>query len=166
MKNKALIVSILLLIVLTVTGCEKKDNKVYAYYDDLKSYGETKNKLEDYKKSYKELKDENGKQRKYFLGHILDKDGKIERGFVCGIENDKPFCIEGKNDKETYEENKKILLDTYGKKKCKEEKYDNVSFMKCSGKLDVSISSNGNGYIGISKSGQCYVRSDNSMYCY
>jgi len=77
---------------------------VFAYYTDYKwikgsGYGENEssgnNKLtnpnEDYFEDYTEL------NKSYFLGHVLDDNGYIIENYACGIEDDKPFCLEGKH---------------------------------------------------------------------
>ena len=179
MKKKILIITMIFASVFIVTGCEKKKEEVkptpkptkkeeyvYAYYTDLENYGDNGTKLENYKKDYKELKDDEGNQRRFFLGHILDKKGKIKRGFVCGIENDKLFCVEGTQDKSAYKNNKKVLYEAYGKDKCKEDKYDDIYYMACGDELITKISSNGSVYLGFSKSDQCYSNNDTSIYCY
>ena len=80
---------------------------VFAYYTDWLTYTDSdssghqlnRSTLNEYTNDYTTLK-KNGVQRKYFLGHILDSNNVIQRGFVCGIKNyglatEKAFCIEG-----------------------------------------------------------------------
>ena len=72
---------------------------VFAYYTDYKwikgsGYGESEssgnNKLTTYTNDYTTL------NKNYFLGHVLDDSGYIIDNYACGIEDDKPFCLEGK----------------------------------------------------------------------
>lgn len=121
-----------------ITGCESKkedknnnktetkedDNKisndvincqdcVYAYYNDEKKYGENGDILSNYTKDFKTLKDENGNQRKIFLGHIIDDDNKIIKGFVCRAEFGKVFCLEGSTNGSTYESNVNVINELF-----------------------------------------------------
>ena len=129
--KKFLILSLVTISTIMLTGCgtnssnksgnqtgkssqiESCPNCVFAFYDGAKYYGENGSILTEYTNDYTTLKDKDGKQRKFFLGHILDKDGKIEKGFACGINNEKPFCIEGnKTYKEVISELKKVFGDS------------------------------------------------------
>ena len=71
--------------------------------------GKTPNTLDDVVavSNYRDL------NSNYFLGHII-KDGVIKRIFVCGIENNQPFCLSSDNGlrgEETfhYQRNKQIM---------------------------------------------------------
>ena len=172
--RKFLILSLITISILMLTGCGSSDKKqngasidendckncVFAFYTEEKQYGENGDILTEYTKDYTTLKDENGNQRKRFLGHILDKDGKILRGFACGIKEDKVFCIEGSKDGSTYESNKQILKKIYG-----EEKFSQYgSYIECYD--DVGAIANYYGDVNVHDSDNCYVNSNGSMYCW
>lgn len=104
--KKILILSLIALTTIVLTGCTNKDNSestsvegcedcVYSFYTDRKSYGENGSTLTKYTKDYTTLKDNAGKKRQVFLGHILDENGKIKKAYVCGINNNKVICIDG-----------------------------------------------------------------------
>ncbi len=124
---KKILVIVLLMSTIMLTGCDlfkKEDGKVkscpdcvYDYYylmdhawDDENAVG---NKVVKYDKDYKNLKDENGNQRDIFLGYKIDKEEKIEKIYVCIMNNNKPICIEGSKDGSTYESNTKILKESF-----------------------------------------------------
>ncbi len=81
-------------------------NCVYAFYTDLKAYTDydynndeplQRSTLTNYTSDYTTLQN-NGVQRKYFFGHILDSNNVIQRAFVCGLKDgNKLFCLEGVN---------------------------------------------------------------------
>ena len=73
-------------------------------------------------KAAKELKTTTGESRKMFLGHTLE-NGKIKRGFACGINNENVFCIEGSRDGSKYEDNVDILRRIFGDDNCEEDDY-------------------------------------------
>ena len=115
-------IKFLLVLVLTafcLTGCSlpfnidfsSKKNKegsiescpgcVFAFYTDYKyiassstaSYMRAETtELTDYETDYRKVIEKTGKN--FFLGHTLDKNGKINRSFVCAEIDDKPFCFE------------------------------------------------------------------------
>lgn len=130
-------------IVPTIDSCP---NCVFAYYevDEIKDYGENGGILTNYTRDYRLLK-ENNEQLVYFLGHVIDNNGKILRGFTCGIvnigeTNEKAFCLEGSHGGETYNSNKTLLqgMESYFSEGCEEEE-DNFH---CTGDINVIISTN------------------------
>lgn len=163
MKKKVLFGSLLFVLVLLLSGCGNKakiencKDCVFARYNESKKYGDRI--ITDYTDNYKNLKG-----NKIFLGHKLNNNKRIVTGYVCAIENKKAFCIEGKSDSKTYEKNKKVLYNVYGKDKCKEDKIGDANAMTCSGDLQVSIYDN-TILIAESKSNQCVIMNEN-MYCY
>lgn len=53
---------------------------------------------DDYVEDYNDLEDAvTGEEVVVFVGFKLDENSKIEKAFACGIEKNKPFCIEGYN---------------------------------------------------------------------
>ena len=126
--------------IILLCGCNKKSeiaesnqiescpNCVFAYYNEVKTFKQDNNygldTLTEYTKDYTTLKDNNGNQRRVFLGHVLDKDNKIIKAYVCGIYNDKPFCLEGGTDNSKYNANKKILNEIFNN--CSEYKTQNL----------------------------------------
>ena len=165
MKKKVVILCLVVISVFVVTGCgcHKKtkakncENCVYAYYTDTKEYG---NKLKDYTDDYTSLK-----HSKFFLGHELDEYDNITKGYVCGVENKKLFCLEGSTgDEKIYKSNKELLYKIYGKDKCKEADLNGTKALTCSGDLNISIYDNSI-VVGTHKNDQCYMM-DDRMYCY
>ena len=170
--KKLLIIALLSTLVLTGCGSKNKEEKtneeigtckdcVYAYYTDVKAYGEDGDVLTDYTKDYTTLKDENSNQRTSFLGHMLDENGKIKRAFVCAIEGDKIYCIEGTSDGSKYNSNKEVIKGIYDESKCEEED----TYYSCQGDRFVEISENG--LASIDDDTGCTVFSiNNTMGCY
>lgn len=157
---KKIIFVLLIIILLTgcssnskVIGCEKC---VYSHFSSKKMIGD---KLDSYKKDY------NDTNNKVFLGYELDTNDKIIKGYVCGTDKGKTYCLEGNLNNSKYESNKKILDDIYNKSNCTEKSYDNEKYYSCTGELTVNISSNSYNYIGTSKSNQCYISNDGTTYC-
>ena len=104
--------------------------------------------------------------RQYFLGVILsDGDhGTIERAFVCGVEKETPFCIEGTRDGSKNTDNMAILNSLYGpynestKLGCVEDPFD--SDMQCTGStVDTSI------YYNILRVDWCEVHMNGELGC-
>lgn len=87
---------------------------VYAVYDNNKNYGENGDMLANYETDYTQLNSD------YFLGHILNDNGKIIRAFACILKDGMPICLEGTTDGSKYEKNKEILT----------EKFDGYTFYK------------------------------------
>ena len=154
---------VLLLLVVLLTGCNSNskmigcDDCVYSHFTDRKAIGDKLNKFE---------KDYNKVNNNIFLGHVLDENNKILKGYVCGINKGKTFCLEGNIDNSKYEANKKILDEVYGSGNCSESTNEDEKYYFCSGKINVSISNNGFNYISVSKSDECYVSNDGTTYCY
>lgn len=86
---------------------------VYTFYDGQIYDGIDGYVLKEYTKDYKTLKDDDGNQRKVFLGFTLDDEGKINKGYLCGIEKGEIFCISSE-----YNYTKEILKKTFDKDKC------------------------------------------------
>lgn len=137
--SKTFLLSLLSIAFLIFTGCSMSSNNttggknnnqvggnqidscpncVYAFPNtvDIQYYGENGSILKDYTNDYTTLKDSNG-QRKYFLGYVLDSGNKIKKGYGCGINNNKPFCIDGSS---TYKEVKQKLKEIFGSENCEE----------------------------------------------
>lgn len=157
---KKIIFVLLIIILLTgcssnskVIGCEKC---VYSHFSGKKMIGD---KIDSYKKDY------NDTNNKVFLGYELDTNDKIIKGYVCGTDKGKTYCLEGNLNNSKYESNKKILDDIYNKSNCTEKSYANEKYYSCTGELTVNISSNSYNYIGTSKSNQCYISNDGTTYC-
>ena len=131
---------------------------VFAFYEKHRYFGDT---LENYTKDIKSLKDEKGDQRNRFMGHILSKDGKIKRAFVCGIENRKVFCLEGTLDGKKYKSNKHVLNKVFKKKNCTEDELKYI----CTGNIKGSIRKDG--YVSIIDGHNCHIMGETGeMYCY
>ena len=148
----------LIMSALLLTGCDNKktvegcSDCVFSYYtyEEEKDIGDV---LTNYTNDYKTLKDENGNQRQYFLGHTIDKDKKITKSYACGILNDKAFCIQGidglKN-KDIYPNNQGIIKKVYGEDKCNSVSYQTL----CKRNINSSTYTNGNVEVG-----KCSVKS-------
>lgn len=137
----------------TCPGC------VYSFYKGEKQYkmGE---KLTDYTDNYKTLKDDNGQQRTVFLGHVLNENGEIERGYACGIKDGKAFCIEGSRGA-YYDQNKEILENIYGNN-C--TRLDNWLYCM-EGAKGLSARNDDSGTVYVKDSYYCIVQNDRKMYC-
>ncbi len=156
----------LLLIILLLAGCGKKKivgskqidscpNCVFNYYFEGKHYGKNGSVLSDYTNDYESL------NHQIFLGHILDNNKKIIRGFACGIESGKVFCIEGTNDGSKYEDNIKVLKEVYGEDKCEEN--DN-SFI-CHGELISGTNRDGTADVDYPDGIACMAISNETIIC-
>ena len=163
--KKNLVVCLLVLTIL-LTGCDNKkinniescENCVFAYYDVQRQYGIEGNLLEEYTKDYTTLKAD-GVQINKFLGHILDENGVIVRGFACGINKGQPFCLEGSIDDSLYEQNKEVLKKVYDEDKC----VDAETSFQCNDELYVIIYKTGN--VLIDKDKPCFI-ADTRMFCW
>lgn len=157
--------------VLTPSAC---NGCVYSYYNtsSIKNYGSdgTGTLLEDYESNYTDL-ELNSAQRNVFLGHILDGNGKIERGFVCAINDGIPFCIEGTKDGSKFSDNLyNIAYPLFGE-------YDDTTGYGChivsssyvckNENFTVTISDNGYVLIDdIAKKYNCSVNWNGNMLCF
>jgi len=84
---------------------------VYAYYTDQKTYiGDNRSTLTGYTNDYTTLLDGNNEQRQVFLGHILDSNDKIKRGFACSLVGGDVSCMEGTNTNKKYDMNRTVAL--------------------------------------------------------
>ena len=140
---------------------ESCPNCVFSFYDGGKQYGEKGSILNDYTNNYKTLKYDEINQRRFFLGHILDDNKKILRGFACGIENGKAFCLEGTNDGSKYQDNIEILKEIYGQEKC--EQFDD--YIICKDELISGANINGTVDVGINDGPSCMAISNNTLTC-
>ena len=169
MKRK---IAFILLIVpfFTITACSKQEkttinsceNCVFAFYgeESSKQYG-VNITLKNYTYDYKELQNKNAENRKMFLGHMLE-NGKIKRGFACGINNGKVFCIEGTHDGSKYEDNVLILRNIFGDDNCKEEDY----FTFCKDETFAGTNRDGTANVGTQSDDiECMVISNGTMNC-
>ena len=180
--KKLAIIGLTTILLFGVVGCDKKENKteeedivitdggkiktckgcVFAYYETEKAYGGNGDILEEeeYTDDYSKLKDENGKQRRRFVGHILDEEGRIIKAYACGIENDKSFCLEGLSSDLRYDINKEILLNVFGQDKCKDVNHgfacDDV----------ISATANDGGTVTVKTNNYCSVNSNGKMKCF
>ena len=169
MRNKYICL-LMIITVLLVTGCsgQKKitinacKNCAFSFYDEEFSKKFDENYyLRDFTYDYNELKTKNGENRKMFLGHILN-GRKIERGFACGINNDKVFCIEGTKDGSKYEDNVQVLKDVFGDINCKEDDY----FIFCKDDIFAGTNRDGTANVGVLSDGiECNVISNGTMTC-
>ena len=169
MKRK---ISFILLIVIsfTITACSKKEkmtidsceNCAFDFYSEesSKQFG-VNISLKDYTYDYKKLQSKNGESRKMFLGHMLE-NGKIKRGFACGINNEDVFCIEGTRDGSKYEDNVRILRSIFGDDNCKEDDY----FIFCKDDIFAGTNRDGTANVGVSPDYiECKVISNGTMNC-
>ena len=163
--KKGIFVCLVLLTIIIVTGCGSNKsysnckNCKYSRYKVFRRYNEKRDKLNDYKEDYKEL------ESKIFLGHELDSDGKILKGYACGIEKGSLVCVQGDTDGSSYDDNVDILYKVFGNK-CSEETYTtSTKYFNCEGEdITINVNSSGKVYVSTSKSDQCYV-SGGAMYC-
>lgn len=161
---------LLIVILFTITACGKKEkftidsceNCAFSFYNEesSKEYGANKT-LKEYTYDYKELKTTNGESRKMFLGHTLE-NGKIKRGFACGINNENIFCIEGTRDGSKYEDNVDILRRIFGDDNCEEDDY----FIICKDDIYAATNRDGTVNVGVSSSDiECMAISNGTMNC-
>ena len=153
---------ILLLLVVFVTGCGTIKttgckNCVFGRFNEKQKIG---SKLESYEKDYKKI------NNNAFLGYVLGSGKKIEKSYICGINNKKAFCIEGNIDKTKYASNKKVLNEVYGKDQCKEEPFENSKMYTCYGRIVAYVFEEGANYLGPSLDDLCYAFPDGSTFCY
>jgi hypothetical protein len=95
------------------------------------------------------------------LGHILN-GSKIDRGFACGINNGKVFCIEGTHDGSKYEDNVQVLRNVFGDINCKEDDY----FIFCKDDIFAGTNRDGTANVGASSGYiECNVISNGTMNC-
>ena len=96
----------------------------------------------------------------YFYAFILDNNRRIQRAFVCGIENNIPFCIEGTTDGSKYEKNIEILTETLDG--CTDYTTDYHCSFDYSNFLDGYLS----GQVHVTANGfiHFYVKSDGTLY--
>jgi hypothetical protein len=136
------------------------ENCVFAFYTNPEELGRV---LYDYTKDYTTLKDDKGKQRRRFMGHILDGNDIIKRVFVCGIEKGKMYCLEGATDSSTSEYNVKVLNIAFALGECSYND-DNTQYT-CVGETRSDIRKDG--YVRVHFDNDCHVSSDNAQfYCY
>ena len=169
MKRKIPLI-LLIVISFTITACKKEEkitinsceNCAFSFYSEESSKQYDANiSLKDYTYDYKELQNKSGEGRKMFLGHMLE-NGKIKRGFACGINNGKVFCIEGTRDGSKYEDNVLILRSIFGDDNCKEDDY----FIKCKDDIFAATNRDGTANVGVSlDSIECNVISNGTMNC-
>ena len=145
----------------TVKNIETCKDCVFAVYTEAKTYGENGSVLKDYTKDYKTLKDAEGNQINSFLGHILDKDGKILKGYVCGIENEKLICLEVVDDETKYNANRTVLVDIYGSEKC----YQDDTYLECKDNITISAYNFGDVF-AYSDGYKCAVYGTGTMNCW
>lgn len=152
----------------TCRGC------VYAYYTDTKVYGPYGSTLTNYTTDYTTLVDSVGNQRPYFLGHILDNDGKILRAYSCGVLNigypsEKVICLEHTPTGTSHTQNSKILKSLYHYfNSDKYECHDYTGGIHCTGSLigysnEAGHDDGGVGFYG--GGGGCTIDL-RGMYCY
>ena len=132
-------------------------NCIFSFCDSGKQYGEKGSILND----YNALKYDENNQRSFFLGHILDDDKKIIRGFACGIENGKAFCLEGTNDGSKYQDNIKTLKEIYSQEKC--EQFDD--YIICKDELVSGANINGTVDVGVRDGFSCMAINNNTLIC-
>ena len=139
----------------------------YHTYDETYDVLTNKNyTLTEYEKDYRKLIKGRAEDKRYFLGHILNKDGKIERAFACGVHNDEPFCIEGRLDNSAFESNKNRLIEVFGEWICKDNGLDfycDADDIQVSMSLDGGGVSTGDAYKRSAK--WCTVYNDGYIYC-
>ena len=164
---------LLIFVLVLLFGCNKRVNNelknqiescpdcVYSYYEEGIKYGEKGSILKDYVYDYTKLKDQDGNQRRFFLGHVLDKNGKVKKGYACGIENNIAFCLEGTNDGSKYGTNVEVLKEVYGEDKC--NTLDN--YIVCRGSIVSGSNKNGTSDIGTSDGVSCMAINNNSLVC-
>ena len=105
--------------------------------------------------------------KQFFLGHIIDLDGSIQRSFVCGIENNVPFCLEGginekgAERKPIYEKNVDILNSIF--KRC--ETHSDNNLYSCDPENWGFVEANTNGEVHIAGDDTCDIDSDGA-YCW
>ena len=107
----------------------------------------------------------------WFLGFTETQEGKIDRGFACGIKGDAPnqgraFCIEGSMDGSTYESNKDILFAFYGPYDSETNLGcdDNYSFVTCYGTISAGIDVYTSAYVDSGLS-YCDAADNDGLWC-
>ena len=139
-------------------------------YDDV---GYCTRELTNGTNDYTTLKDQQGNQRRAFLGHKLDENNNIIKAYACGIHDDgTAFCIEGTRNGTKYSENQTILREIFGAT----SEYDPVEdeYIGCNNDATECNSSKvfratnddgGNVNVMVRGSYSCSVGSGGIMYC-
>lgn len=99
---------------------------------------------------------------KFYLKHTLNSNGIIEEIDVCGKHNGQEFCLERSADGSKYEQNKTLLLNTFGTDSC--DVYS--SSVGCS---DASVNAHAlaDGYVSVGDAMTgCSVRGGGAAVCY
>ena len=83
--------------------------------------------------------------KNHFIGYLLNDNNEILKAYVCNIDIDTPFCIEGilgtnlGNNEDSfnrkYLEIKEFVLNIYGNSKCREDRYG----LSCDSNLNTEI---------------------------
>lgn len=139
---------------------------VFAYHTDYsRNYGDTLTSS-DYKTSYQDVIAES--EKSVFLGMILNNDNQIVRAFACGINHNRPFCIEG-GSTDKYSSNRNYLYRLYGGYDLvTEEGCDNINNgVRCDGLVIANADNSGFVMVDASSSdgASCWVNSSGSLGC-
>ena len=184
MKRKALPFFFMIIMLITLTSCSLLEEKriedkeeemvieeeeenipyvlincedcVFAFYNDHKHFGDV---LTEYTKDFRTLKDKNGKQRKRFMGHMIDQDGSILKAYACGIEKGKVYCLEGSSDSRMYEANIKVLNEIFQSSQCERNDYSYSCFGETSGEVKID------GFVSVYYDENCHTNKNGEFYC-
>ena len=184
--KKYLIISLVVLTTLMLTGCgkakkennEKKEENqnnteevmceecIFSIYSNSKKIGKDGDTLtEDYKTDYKEMKDGRGVQIPVFLGHKLDVNAKILKGYACQVIDNKLLCLGQISNQKTYDANKELLTKFYTEEECNiNSTYTICSRITDTDSFTTTISINGLTQIKVNNK-TCSIRPDGKMSC-
>ena len=186
--RKYLIISLVVLTTLMLTGCgkakkennEKKEENqnvteevmcegcVFSIYSDAKKIGKKGDILprEIFSTTnYKDMKDGRKIQIPVFLGHKLDENSEILKGYVCQVIDNELLCLGQITDENTYNANSELLKKFYTEEECTTDS----TYTTCSRKKDndyYNVMINVSGVVKIQSGGKtCSIRPDGTMSC-
>ena len=137
---------------------------VFASFKDKKNFGSI---VTEYTKDYSTIRDNNGRQKRRFLGLILDSGNHIQKAYACGIEKGKAYCLEGTEDGHAFEYNVGILNQVFSSSECSYN--TNGSRYTCLGETNGDTRKDG--YVSVHYDENCHVFGktvdhEAQIYCY
>ncbi|MBR1718081.1 MAG: prepilin-type N-terminal cleavage/methylation domain-containing protein [Bacilli bacterium] len=118
--------------------------------------------LQNFKTPNLDYKESPDASWEFYLKHTLNSNGVIEEIDVCGKHNGQEFCLERSADGSKYEQNKTLLLNTFGNDSC----YVPSSEIYCRDGSDyANANAVGNAYVGHATVG-CDVAGGGAARCF
>ena len=127
----------------------------------------------DFTKDFTTIKTEYNEQSRSFIGVLLDNSKTITKGYVCGVVDNKPFCIEASTDGSTYTTNINTLRKAFGNSNC--YFYELETTLSCSISQDIDGGNDSitltaetwdDGYVEVyDEFDRCRADSSGTIYC-